>query len=39
MTVSIWVENAKILKTGDDFGRDKIIEKPLQFLSEVYNKT
>ncbi|MGO4817263.1 hypothetical protein [Flavobacterium sp. W22_SRS_FP1] len=37
-SIDLGLKNAKILKTGDDFGRDKIIEKPLQFLSEVYNK-
>jgi hypothetical protein len=37
-SIDLGLKNAKILKTGDDFGRDKIIEKPLQFLSEIYNK-
>ena len=37
-SIDLGLKNAKILKTGDDFGKDKIVEKPLKFLSEVYNK-
>ena len=37
-SIDLGFKNAKKLKTGNDYGRDQIIEKPSQFLSEIYNK-